>query len=187
MDFKACAIAGPIVIQPRRIGDVRGYFAETFRADRFVAEIGDTVFVQDNESRSDRAGTVRGLHFQTNPFAQGKLVRCAAGALFDVAVDLRTGSPDYGRWVGVELSDDNGTQLWVPAGFAHGFCTLEPDTVIAYKVTAPYSAEHDKGLAWDDPAIGVIWPDCADRETLSVKDRLQPKLADLPACFTFEG
>jgi len=132
--------------------------------------------VQDNESLSRRPGTLRGLHFQTAPFVQGKLVRCAAGALFDVAVDLRAGSPSFGRWIGVELSADGGNQLWVPPGFAHGFCTLLPDTVVSYKVTAPYSAAHDKGLAWDDAQVAVDWPEAADRETLSAKDREQPGL-----------
>ena len=187
MNFLDFAIEGPRLIEPRRHGDDRGYFAETFRADRFADQVSETGFVQDNESLSARVGTVRGLHFQTAPFAQGKLVRCTAGALLDVAVDIRTGSPAYGQWVAVELSAANGQQLWVPPGFAHGFCTLQPNTVISYKVTAYYSAEHDKGLAWDDTAIGIEWPDCADPESLSAKDRVQPKLADLPACFTFEG
>jgi dTDP-4-dehydrorhamnose 3,5-epimerase len=181
------AIPGLLRITPDRRGDARGYFAETFRSDMFAAEVGETVFVQDNESLSARAGTIRGLHFQTAPFAQGKLVRCVQGALLDVAVDIRHGSPTFGRWVALELSAENGHQLWLPPGFAHGFCTLQPNTMISYKVTACYSAEHDKGLAWDDPAIGVTWPDCADRETLSAKDRVQPKLADLPAYFAFEG
>lgn len=187
MEFENLAIAGPVVIRPRRIGDARGYFAETFRADRFADSIGAAAFVQDNESCSALIGTVRGLHFQSHPFAQGKLVRCTAGALYDVAVDIRAGSPTYGRWVAAELSAVNGQQLWVPPGFAHGFCTLAPDTVISYKVTAYYSAANDKGLAWDDPAIGVTWPDCARADTLSGKDRVQPKLADLPAFFMHEG
>ena len=136
---------------------------------------------------SAAVGTVRGLHFQTAPFAQGKLVRCAAGALLDVAVDIRHGSPTYGHWVSVELSASNGRQLWVPPGFAHGFCTLTPATVISYKVTAFYSAEHDTGLAWNDPAVAVEWPDLAEPDTLSAKDRVQPKLAELPAHFTYEG
>lgn len=187
MQFTRFEVPGPIAIQPRRHGDARGWFAETYRADLFAREVGEVAFVQDNESFSARPGTLRGLHFQSDPFAQGKLVRCVQGALLDVAVDIRTGSPTYGRWIAVELSAGNGQQLWVPPGFAHGFCTLQPDTVLSYKVTAYYSAEHDKGLAWDDPAIGVAWPDCADRETLSAKDRVQPKLADLAAYFTFEG
>lgn len=168
---------------PRHIGDERGYFAETFRADVFARHVGDLAFVQDNESLSAKAGTIRGLHFQSNPHAQGKLVRCTAGALFDVAVDIRAGSPTYGQWVAETLTPENGKQLWVPAGFAHGFCSLLPDTVICYKVTDYYSAECDKGVAWDDPDIAVRWPDEANPETLSAKDQKQPSLADLPDYF----
>lgn len=185
MEIQTFDIAGVVLLTPRHIGDERGYFAETFRQDQFAEKVGDFTFVQDNESRSAKVGTIRGLHFQSEPDAQGKLVRCTAGALFDVAVDIRQGSPTFGRWVGETLTPDNGKQLWVPPGFAHGFCSLEPDTVISYKVTGYYSAQCDKGLAWDDPAIGVIWPDVADPETLSPKDRKQPLLADLPSYFTW--
>lgn len=187
MQFDRLDLAGLVLVRPRRHGDARGYFSETYRADLFAAAIGQATFVQDNESLSARIGTVRGLHFQTDPFAQGKLVRCVRGALLDVAVDIRNGSPTFGQWIAVELSAANGDQLWIPPGFAHGFCTLLPDTMLCYKVTATYSAEHDKGLAWDDPAIGVKWPDCADPDTLSAKDRVQPKLADLPPYFRFKG
>lgn len=183
MDIRSFHIPGILLITPRHIGDERGYFAETFRADRFAGAAGDWTFVQDNESRSARAGTIRGLHFQSDPHAQGKLVRCTAGGLFDVAVDIRTGSPTYGQWVGETLTPENGRQLWVPPGFAHGFCSLEPDTVICYKVTNYYSAECDKGLAWDDSAIGIAWPEIADPDTLSSKDRVQPRLADLSEYF----
>lgn len=185
MEIAPLDIPSVIMIIPRQIGDERGYFAETFRADRFAQGCGEWTFVQDNESRSARAGTVRGLHFQSEPHAQGKLVRCTAGALFDVAVDIRAGSLTYGQWVGETLTAENGKQLWIPPGFAHGFCSLEPETVICYKVTGYYSAECDKGLAWDDPAIGVAWPDIADPETLSAKDRVQPRLADLPEYFSW--
>ena len=187
MKFADFAITGPKLVTPVRHGDARGYFAETFRADLLAARLGDVTLVQDNESLSRAVGTVRGLHFQSDPFAQGKLVRCAQGALLDVAVDIRHDSPTLGKWIAVELSAENGQQLWVPPGFAHGFCTLLPNTVISYKVTAYYSAANDKGLAWDDPAIGIEWPDCADPETLSAKDRVQPRLADLPAYFTYEA
>jgi len=183
VEIRSFDIPGVKLFIPRHIGDERGYFAETFRADIFAEHVGDLAFVQDNESMSARPGTVRGLHFQSKPHAQGKLVRCTAGALFDVAVDIRKDSPTYGRWVGETLTPDNGKQLWVPPGFAHGFCSLEPDTVICYKVTGYYSAECDKGLAWDDPAIGIDWPAAADPDTLSAKDRVQPKLADLPHYF----
>lgn len=185
MQIQTYPIEGVRLVMPRHIGDERGYFAETFRADVFSQHCGEWSFVQDNESRSAKAGTVRGLHFQSEPHAQGKLVRCTAGALFDVAVDIRQGSPTYGQWVGETLTPENGKQLWVPPGFAHGFCSLEPDTVICYKVTDYYSAECDKGLAWDDPAIGIDWPEIANPETLSAKDRKQPLLADLPGYFSW--
>ncbi|WP_121118351.1 dTDP-4-dehydrorhamnose 3,5-epimerase [Croceibacterium ferulae] len=188
MEIRPLSLAGAKLLTPRRHGDDRGYFAETFRADLFAAEVGAFQFVQDNESLSSRVGTVRGLHFQSDPHAQGKLVRCTAGALFDVAVDIRAGSPTYGQWVGEVLTPGNGRQLWVPPGFAHGFCTMEPDTVISYKVAGGYyNAECDKGLAWDDPAIGIDWPDVANATTLSAKDGRQPRLADLPTYFTFQA
>jgi len=188
MEVQSFDIQGLKLFVPRHIGDERGYFAETFRADIFASHCGDFTFVQDNESLSVKQGTVRGLHFQSDPHAQGKLVRCTAGALLDVAVDIRRGSPTFGKWVSETLTPDNGKQLWVPPGFAHGFCTLEPDTVIAYKVTGSYySAECDKGLSWDDSAIGIVWPDIADRATLSPKDQRQPVLADLPEYFAWQG
>lgn len=187
MEVVSFDIAGVKLFIPRRIGDERGYFAETFRADVFTQTLGDLAFVQDNESMSAKAGTIRGLHFQSNPHAQGKLVRCTAGALFDVAVDIRAGSPTYGQWVAETLTPENGKQLWVPAGFAHGFCSLLPNAVICYKVTDYYSAECDKGVAWDDPDIAIAWPDAANPETLSGKDQKQPSLADLPAYFSWSN
>lgn len=187
MDVQTLDIADVKLFTPRHIGDERGYFAETFRADIFARHCGDHAFVQDNESLSARVGTIRGLHFQTAPNVQGKLVRCTAGALFDVAVDIRRRSPTFGKWVAETLTPENGKQLWVPPGFAHGFCSLKPDTVICYKVTGYYSGECDKGLTFDDAAIGVDWPAQADRDTLSGKDRQQPSLADLPAYFEYEG
>ena len=185
MEIQNLGILGAKLLVPRHIGDERGYFAETFRADLFAEYCGDFTFVQDNESLSAKAGTVRGLHFQSEPYVQGKLVRCTAGALFDVAVDIRHGSPTFGQWVGETLTPGNGKQLWVPPGFAHGFCSLEPNTVICYKVTGYYNAECDKGLAWNDPTIGIDWPDVADPDTLSPKDRQQSLLADLPAYFSW--
>lgn len=187
MEFHRFDIAGPVEVVPRRIGDARGYFSETFRQDLFDTNVGAFVFVQENESLSARTGTVRGLHFQVPPFVQGKLVRCTRGAIFDVAVDLRAGSPTYGRWVAATLTAERGNQLWVPPGFAHGFCTLQPDSVVAYKVTAPYSQPHDKGLAWDDPVLAIAWPAEADPATLSDKDRVQPRLTELPTWFGAEG
>ena len=185
MEIQSTILPDIKILIPRHIGDERGYFAETFRADLFAEHIGEMAFVQDNESLSARAGTIRGLHFQSAPHAQGKLVRCTAGALFDVAVDIRQSSPTYGQWVAETLTPANGKQFWVPPGFAHGFCSLEPNTVICYKVTDYYSAECDKGVAWDDPAIAITWPEIADPETLSPKDRRQPQLANLRAYFSW--
>ena len=188
MDVQTFGIVGIALLTPRRIGDDRGYFAETFRANFFAQKFGDHDFVQDNESLSGKVGTIRGLHFQSDPHAQSKLVRCIAGALFDVAVDIRAGSPTYGQWVGETLTAANGKQLWIPSGFAHGFCSLEPDTVVAYKVAGGYyNADCDRGLAWDDPEVGIVWPEVADAETVSAKDRTQPRLADLPAYFTWSS
>jgi dTDP-4-dehydrorhamnose 3,5-epimerase len=178
-------IADIQLFTPGRLCDERGYFAETFRKDTFTQHSGEFTFVQENESLSVRPGTVRGLHFQSMPHAQGKLVRCTAGALFDVVVDIRAGSPTYGKWVGETLTPQNGRQLWVPPGFAHGFCTTEPNTIIAYKVTEYYSASCDKGLLWSDPALGIAWPEVADGDTLSPKDRSLPLLSELPHYFSW--
>jgi dTDP-4-dehydrorhamnose 3,5-epimerase len=184
MQFEEFKLAGLLLITPQKFGDERGYFSEVFRDDKFTQHAGDIHFIQENQSLSVKVGTIRGLHFQTDPFAQGKLVRCISGAIFDVAVDLRHGSPTYGQWAAVELSAELGNQLWVPAGFAHGFCTLQPSSIVAYKVNAYYSGAHDMGMAWDDSDITIHWPEIADAETLSAKDRVQPKLTELPAYFT---
>ncbi|OQP83604.1 dTDP-4-dehydrorhamnose 3,5-epimerase [Rhizobium rhizosphaerae] len=181
------ALPGVVRVVPARFGDSRGYFSEVFKDAWFRENVADVSFVQDNESLSATVGTVRGLHFQLAPFAQGKLVRCIAGALFDVAVDIRVGSPTYGKWVGVTLSAENGEQLWVPPGFAHGFATLAPNTVISYKVTAPYSAAHDRGLLWNDADVGIDWPLAGDGAILSDKDKVQPTLADLPHSFDYQA
>lgn len=186
MEFRTFDLSGPLEILPKKIEDERGYFSEIFRSDLFDARVPGVEFVQDNQSLSVRTGTVRGLHFQSHPAAQGKLVRCLSGKLVDVAVDIRRGSPTYGKWISVVLSPEQNNQLWVPVGFAHGFCTLEPDTVISYRVTNYYSAENDKGVAWNDPDIAISWPEVADSGTLSPKDRSQPSLADLPAYFSME-
>jgi dTDP-4-dehydrorhamnose 3,5-epimerase len=186
MEFRSLAIPGPVEVVARKIADERGYFSEIFRRSEFEERVGPAQFVQENQSLSARAGTIRGLHFQINPAAQGKLVRCLAGRLFDVAVDLRSGSATYGQWIAAVLSAVDINQLWVPPGFAHGFCTLEPDSIISYRVTEYYSPEHDKGVAWDDPDIAIAWPEVANSETLSAKDRMQPSLADLPAYFSME-
>jgi len=172
------------LITPIRRGDMRGYFSEVFKDRWFRENIANTQFVQDNESLSATTGTVRGLHFQLAPYEQGKLVRCVRGALLDVAVDIRKGSPSYGEWVSCELTADNGEQLWVPPGFAHGFITLAPETVINYKVTAPYSSQHEGGLIWNDGAIGIEWP-IMEKYILSDKDLKLPLLAELPICFDY--
>lgn len=187
MQFNHSTLSGLVTVLPKRHGDSRGYFVETFREDLFEAAVGPVHFVQDNQSMSAEVGTVRGLHFQLNPRAQSKLVRCLVGAILDVVVDIRRGSPTYGQHVKVELSADNGRQLWVPPGFAHGFCTLEPNTVIAYKVTDYYSPEHDRGLRWNDPALAIDWPVAEDKAILSVKDRVQPLLSELDADFVYAG
>ncbi|MGD9738405.1 MAG: dTDP-4-dehydrorhamnose 3,5-epimerase [Parvibaculaceae bacterium] len=187
MEVSPLAIKDVLLVTPRRIGDHRGFFSETFNKARF-AELGIVgEFVQDNHSLSAETGTIRGFHFQSEPHAQDKLVRVSRGAVLDVVVDVRRGSPTYGQHVSAVLSAENWAQLWVPKGFAHGICTLEPDTEVLYKVTAYYSAESDKGLAFDDPALGVAWPVPADRAILSDKDRKHPRLADLPAYFVYRN
>jgi dTDP-4-dehydrorhamnose 3,5-epimerase len=176
----------PIVITPRRIGDERGWFSETYNARRLAEHGIANVFCQDNQSLTRAAGTVRGLHFQRPPHSQAKLVRCLAGRIFDVAVDIRRASPTFGRWVGTELSAENGRQLFVPLGYAHAFLTLEPDCMVAYKVDDFYSAECDAGISWNDPNIAVDWPlDGAPQ--LSAKDAALPPLADLDTDFGYDG
>ena len=171
---------------PNVIRDERGFFCETYNQRTLMIEAGiDVAFVQDNHSRSEQTGVVRGLHFQTDPSAQGKLVRVVAGAIFDVAVDIRLGSPTYGQHMSAVLSADNFVQAWIPVGFAHGFCTLETGTEVIYKVTAPYDAACDKGLAWDDPALKIQWPVTAEAAVLSVKDRKHPQLSQLPTPFRY--
>lgn len=164
------------IIQPRKFEDDRGHFIETYSFDAFAAAGLDVQFVQDNQSLSKFAGTVRGLHYQLPPFAQDKLVRVISGRVWDVAVDIRSGSPTFREWFGIELSEENQTQLLVPKGFAHGFITLTPNTQVAYKVSAPYSAAHDAGIRWDDPDLAVKWPVPLGEPVLSVKDRSQPAL-----------
>ena len=179
MDVESLAIPDVKVIRPKKFGDHRGFFSETYSKRAFEAAGLHYDFVQDNQSLSAEVGTVRGLHFQTPPFAQDKLLRVLRGAVYDVAVDIRKGSPTYGRHVAVRISAEEWNQILIPAGFAHGFCTLEPDTEVLYKVTNFYSPSHDKGLAWDDPALGIDWPVAPDRARLSDKDRTHPRLADL--------
>jgi dTDP-4-dehydrorhamnose 3,5-epimerase len=183
LEVRPTAIPGVLVVTPRRFSDHRGFFVETYNRQHFGEAGIDVEFVQDNRSLSRDAGTVRGLHFQSGPFAQAKLVSVTRGRILDVVVDVRRSSPTFGRHVPMELSAEAGEQLYVPVGFAHGFCTLEPDTEVAYKVSSYYSPGHDHGLSWDDPALGIAWPVTPDRAILSEKDRNHPRLANLPAYF----
>lgn len=182
LDVEPLAIPDVKLVRPRRLGDARGFFSETFRVSLFAEAGLPTDFVQDNHSYSAEAGVLRGLHFQAPPAAQGKLVRVARGAVFDVAVDLRAGSPSYGKHVSAVLSAENWTQIWVPPGFAHGFLTLEPDTEAHYKVAGgEYAAKLEGGLAWNDPALAIAWP--AEPKILSERDRNWPLLANFVTPF----
>ena len=176
------------LISGRRFTDARGWFSEVYNAKVFSDRGVCADFVQDNQSWSRSQGTIRGLHFQTPPHGQAKLVRCLRGAIFDVAVDVRKGSPTYGQWVGAELSADNGLQLFIPVGFAHGFMTLEPDTEVFYKVTDFYAPAHDGGLLWSDPDIGVEWPALpGGSPVLSEKDKRLPRLSQFDSPFPYDG
>jgi dTDP-4-dehydrorhamnose 3,5-epimerase len=171
------------IITPKSFHDARGVFCETYNRNRFFEHGIELYFVQDNQSSSAGIGTIRGLHFQSSPAAQAKLVRVLRGSTFNVAVDLRRGSPTYGKWVAETLSANDGKQLLVPVGFAHGFCTLEPDTHVFYKVTAHYSAADDLGVAWNDPDLAINWPVPAGKAIVSEKDMRHPRLNSLPAYF----
>lgn len=185
MKFIRQSIPDVVLCQPKVHGDHRGYFTETFRQDLFEEAVGHKVdFVQDNESSSAR-GVLRGLHFQLPPHAQSKLVRVIKGAVLDVAVDIRRGSPTFGQHVVAELTEENKYQLFVPRGFAHGFVVLSDQAIFAYKVDNYYSPECDRGLAWDDPEIGIDWRMPADQVRLSDKDTRQPKLAELKETFEY--
>lgn len=180
LDVIPQSLSGVMMIRSKRYPDPRGYFAETYvRRDFALAGIGQE-FIQDNQSGSSARGTVRGLHFQIPPFAQAKLVRVLRGRILDVVVDLRRSSPSYGRHLSIELGADTGDNLYVPKGFAHGFCTLVADTEVLYKVDAVYSAEHDRGVNWADPALGIAWPVSQADAVLSAKDAALPPLRDLP-------
>ena len=177
------AIQGPVLISPRRFGDHRGFFLETYAQANFAALGLPDLFVQDNHSLSAQTGTVRGIHFQSPPHAQAKLVRVLRGAIIDVAVDLRRSSDTYGQHVAVELSADNAYQLYVPAGFGHAFCTILPDTEVAYKVTDLYAPQCDMNLLWNDPDLGIAWPVSPEHAQLSDKDRKAPLFRDFQSCF----
>lgn len=183
LSVEPTAIPDVKIITPKKFGDHRGFFSETWNRATFAEAGLDLDFVQDNQSLSATVGTLRGLHFQSAPFAQDKLVRVTKGRILDVAVDLRASSSTFGQHVAVELSAENWRQLLVPIGFAHGFVTLEPDTEVLYKVTAPYGPNNDHGVAFDDPALGIDWRLPHDQLVLSDKDRKHPRLADLPRYF----
>lgn len=186
MQIEKTPLPGVLILTPRRFGDHRGFFSESWNR-RTLAQSGVDLpeFVQDNHSMSAQKGTVRGLHFQSPPHAQGKLVRCGRGAIFDVAVDVRSGSATYGQWVGLELSFDNGKQLWIPAGFLHGFMTLQSDSEIIYKCTDHYAPECDGAVRWD--SCGIDWPIDIATPVLSDKDAGAPIFADFKTPFVYEG
>jgi dTDP-4-dehydrorhamnose 3,5-epimerase len=183
MNVQDTEIPAVKLIRPKRFSDARGFFAEIYNR-RLLQEAGiDADFLQDNQSVSVPRGTIRGLHFQSPPCEQAKLVRCARGAIFDVAVDIRRSSPTYGRHVSAILTGEGGEQFWVPHGFAHGFCTLTPDAEVLYKVDAYYAPAHDAGLVWNDPDLAIGWPLDGAIPTLSDKDRLLPAFRDFRSPF----
>jgi dTDP-4-dehydrorhamnose 3,5-epimerase len=181
MQIDETAIPGVLLIRPKRHEDHRGFFCETYSAGTLAASGIGVAMVQDNHSLSRGRGTVRGLHLQLAPQAQAKLVRVVRGAILDVAVDLRRGAPTFGKHVAMVLDAASGAQLFIPEGFAHGFCTLEPDTEVFYKVSAPYAPALERGVRWNDPALGIAWPACADAALMSARDRALPLLADQPS------
>lgn len=183
MEFIKTFIPEVILVKPKVFGDERGFFMESYRKSLFQANGITHEFIQDNHSKSTK-GVLRGLHYQLDPKAQGKLVRCVSGAVFDVAVDIRRGSPTFGKWVGYELSAENKCMLWIPAGFAHGFVTLEDNTEFLYKTTGEYAPECDRGIKYDDPEIGIVWPVLGEL-LLSDKDQRQPLLKDAEINFSY--
>ncbi len=185
MLIEETALPGVKILTPKRFGDHRGFFSESWNARTLVAHGVEAEFVQDNHSLSMQVGTVRGLHFQAPPHAQAKLVRCGRGRLFDVAVDIRRGSPSYGQWVGVELSFDNGRQLFIPEGFLHGFITREPETEIVYKCTDYYASDCDGAVRWDDLSLGIDWGTDMEQAVLSDKDAAAPLFDDFVTPFVY--
>ncbi len=183
MKVERLAIPDIILLTPPRYADARGFFSETFNARRVAAAGIEGDFIQDNQSLSLLPGTVRGLHCQVAPHVQGKLVRCVRGAIWDVAVDIRHGSPSYGRHVAAELSAENWCQLWIPGGFLHGFCTLTADTEVIYKVTGDYDRASERAVRWDDPDLALPWPVSQGKAVLSEKDAVLPRLAECDVWF----
>ena len=186
MIFEATPIAGLLLVRPKRQLDARGFFSETWNAEPWRARGLDIQWCQDNHSLSRQAGVLRGLHYQSPPMAQAKLVRCTRGRIWDVAVDARRGGPSFGKWFGVELSAESGLQLFVPRGFLHGFLTLEPDCEVQYKVDNPYAPESDGGVRWDDPGLAIDWP-LSTPPILSEKDAAAPLFACWHSPFEFGG
>lgn len=184
MEYIKCEIEGPVVIRPAKHNDARGYFMETFRLDDFKKNVAETTFVQENESCSTK-GVIRGLHFQAPPYAQAKLVRCVKGRVLDVAVDIRAGSPTYGKFVAVELSEDNNTQLFIPRGFAHGFSVLSDVAVFQYKCDYYYAPQAEGGISILDKTIGIDWGLNAEESILSEKDTKHPELKDFISPFKY--
>jgi len=187
LDISKTTLEGVLILTPRRFADERGYFSESWNRETLQnGGLNLPEFVQDNHSLSRKAGTLRGLHFQAPPFAQGKLVRCGRGSVFDVAVDIRRGSPTFGKHVSAVLSADNWQQLWVPKGFAHGFVTLEDDTEVIYKVSGKYAPECDRGLIWNDRDLAINWPVDEGEIELSHKDEQMPGIAQAADLFVFD-
>lgn len=178
MNIEPLAIPDVLLITPAKFADSRGFFSETWNQAKLAAHGFAETFVQDNQSLSTQAGTIRGLHCQIGANVQGKLVRVIKGAIWDVAVDIRRGSPTYGQYAAAVLSAENWQQLWVPRGFLHGFCTLEPDTSVIYKVTAPYDRAAERAVIWNDPTLALPWPVAPEHALLSEKDQLLPRLSD---------
>lgn len=176
-----------ILVRPRRFEDARGWFSETYSRERYAALGIDCLFVQDNHSMSREVGVLRGLHWQAPPYGQAKLVRCVRGAIWDVAVDARRGSPTFGRWVAAELSAANGHQLFVPVGFAHGFITTAPDSEVEYKVSTPYAPASEGGVIWNDPSLSLPWPLPSGGPILSPKDETLPPLSETVSPFDYDG
>jgi dTDP-4-dehydrorhamnose 3,5-epimerase len=185
MEIKELDLDGVLLLRPRRFADARGYFVETYNQKTFADAGINVTFVQDNQSFSRAAGTVRALHFQVPPLAQAKLVRVLRGSVYDAVVDVRAGSPTYGRWIAIELDAESGEELFVPRGFAHGFCTREGDTEVAYKVDNRYAPDHDSGIVWNDPTLAIAWPVAPDDAVLSDKDRKLGHFKDLVSPFRY--
>ena len=187
VSVKQLPIPEILVLDIKKHGDARGFFSETFNRQMFADAGIDPVFVQDNHVLSAAKGTIRGMHFQAPPFDQAKLVRVCRGAIFDVALDLRAGSPTYGKHATAIISADKWNQIYIPSGFAHGLATLEPNTEVIYKVSNVYAPKHDFGCLWNDPELGIDWPFPESEAQLSAKDKIHPKFADLPTYFRYGG